>query len=362
MKDVLRRLPRPAAEDIASRFSRAGFREDCEMLVTMMQILGDEGLEHLRMQLRRGGPNEAIEVVGILTRLDIESVRRMMPERVKEWRRIAHDRLVRQVASSGAPERGQLLLDIVDSIDPLIRPLAIGEIGISGEPSAAMRLLRMAEGDLPGDATDYLRLQAVEALGRLRAPGAEAVLRKIAEARRAWRWAEPAELRLVAAQAMTRIDPEWVRHFLPHSGLSAAEFSIEALDSDPNASAIRQRHYARLRLGDAVPATTTNLRENCRVEVSELALGGGVAASDHILHPGSVIELRLAGPEKSVKAQAIIRDARSHGRAFEVTDIGFDERSKLRRLLVRLGTVPKQSSPDQRIRRGGLPPVQTVGA
>ena len=95
-----------------------------------------------------------------------------------------------------------------------------------------MRLLRLAEGDLPKDGTDYLRLKAIEALGRLRTAGAESILRKIAEGRRAFRWASPSELRLVASQSMIKIDPEWVRHFVPRSGLSVAEFSIEPLEAD----------------------------------------------------------------------------------------------------------------------------------
>ena len=43
LKDLLRRMPEPAAEQIAGRFSRVGFREDCELLVSMMEVLGPEG-------------------------------------------------------------------------------------------------------------------------------------------------------------------------------------------------------------------------------------------------------------------------------------------------------------------------------
>jgi len=35
---------------------------------------------------------------------------------------------------------------------------------------------------------------------------------------------------------MEKIDPEWVRNFMPRSGLSLAEFSIEPLDPDGQAS------------------------------------------------------------------------------------------------------------------------------
>jgi hypothetical protein len=351
LKDLLRRMPEPAAEQIAIRFSRVGFREDCELLTSMMEVLGPEGLEHLRKQLRDGSPSDAIDTVGILARMDMETVESVLPDRMKEWKRTAHDRVVRQLASSGSPERGRLLLQLFDLLDPLIRPLALDEIGMSGEKTADMRLLRIAEGDLPKGSTDFLRLKAIEALGRLRTSGAEAILRKVAETRKAWRWANPSELRVVAAQAMEKIDSEWARDFIPRSGLSVADFSIELLDADPTSSAIRQRRYPRIRLEHALPAVTTNLRENYRLEIPEMALGGGVAVCEQSLHPGSVVDIRLNPGIKPVKAQTIVRDANTQARAFEVVDMELEERSKLRKLLVQLGSAQKQTTAKERSRR-----------
>jgi hypothetical protein len=351
LADLLRRLPEPASEHLASRFSRSGFREDCELLVSMMTVLGPAGLEHLRRQLREGKPNEAIDAVGMLARVDLEMLEQVLPERMRGWKRSAHDRVVRQIASSGAPERGRLLLELFDVLDALIRPLAVDEIGMSGEQSADMRLLRLAEGDLPESGTEYLRLKAMEALGRLRTSGAEAVLRKIAEARKTFRWAHQSELRLVAVQAMEKIDAEWVRSFIPRSGLSIAEFSIEPLDVDPESSAIRQRRYPRLRLERPLSGTTTNLKENCRLDIPEMTLGGGVAICEQSLYPGSIVGMRLNPTQKSVKAQTIVRDANTQARAFEVVDIDLEERAKLRKLLVQLGNVQKQSTPRERSKR-----------
>ena len=351
LKDLLRRLPQQASEQIATRFSRIGFREDCELLVSMMEVLGPEGLDHLRTQLKRAGPGEAIDALGILVRLDRETVERVLPERMKEWKRIAHDRVVRQIVVSGAPDYGRLLIDVFDALDPLVQPLAIDEIGMSGELAADIRLLRIAEGDLPRGSTDYLRLKAIEALGRLRTTKAEAVLRKVAEAKKAWRWTNPSELRLVAAQALEKIDPEWARHFIPQSDLSVAELAIEILDRDPNSSAIRQRRYPRLRLERPVPAVTANLKENFRMDIPEMALGGGVALCEQSLHPGSVVELRLNPNAKPVRAQAIVRDANTQARAFEVIDMELEERAKLRKLLVQLGSAQKQTSSQERNRR-----------
>jgi len=351
LADLLRRMPEPSAEQLAIRFSRAGFREDCELLVSMMGLLGPEGLEHLRQQLLRGTPHEAIDTVGILARTDLEMLEKILPDRMKEWKRTAHDRVVRQIAGSGAPERGRLLLEIFDTLDALIRPLAVDEIGMSGEQSADMRLLRLAEGDMPSGGSDYLRLKAIEALGRLRTSGAEVLLRKVSEARKAFRWANPSELRIVAAQAMEKIDPEWVRSFIPKSGLSVAEFSIEPLDADPESSAIRQRRYPRLRLEHPVNATTTSLKDNCEMEIPEMTLGGGIAICEQSLHPGSIVGMKMNTSAKSVKAQMIVRDANTQARAFEVVDMELEERAKLRKLLVQLGNAQKQSTPKERNRR-----------
>ncbi|HKN61538.1 MAG TPA: HEAT repeat domain-containing protein [Candidatus Acidoferrales bacterium] len=351
LSDLLRRLPLISSQQIALRFSRAGFREDCEVLVSMMEKLGPEALDHLRKLLKEGSSSEAIDTVGILVRMDPESVEQVLPARMQEWKRTAHDRIVRQIASSGSSERGRLLLELFDHLDALIRPLAVDEIGMCGDRGADMRLLRIAEGDVPKEGTPYLRLKAMEALGRLRTTGAEAVLRKIAETRKAWRWANPSELRLVAAQAMEKIDPEWVRSFVPRSGLSIAEFSIEPLDADPESSAIRQRRYPRMRLEHPMSATTTNLKENCNAEIPEMTLGGGVAVCEQSLHPGSIVSFRLNAQKQTVKAQTIVRDANTQARAFEVVDMDLEERAKLRKILVQIGNVQKQTTPKERNRR-----------
>jgi hypothetical protein len=351
LADLLRRMPGPASQQLAIRFSRAGFREDCELLVSMMNLLGPEGLEHLREQLLRGTPNDAIDTVGMLARIDRDMLEKVLPDRMIEWKRTAHDRVVRQIAASGASERGRLLLDIFDLLDATIRPLAVDEIGMAGEQSADMKLLRLAEGDLPSGGTDYLRLKAIEALGRLRTTGAEVLLRKISEARKAFRWANPNELRVVAAQAMEKIDPEWVRGFIPKSGLSVAEFSIEPLDADPESSAIRQRRYPRLRLEHPVNATTISLKDNCQMEIPEMTLGGGIAVCEQSLYPGSIVSLKMNASAKSVKVQMIVRDANTQARAFEVVDMDLEERAKLRKLLVQLGSAQKQSTSKERGRR-----------
>src|SRR5271170_7268631 len=253
LAELLRRMPLAATEHIAARFGRASLLEDSESLLWMMEVLGPEVIEHLRERLEHGEASAAIDTVGLLTRIDIATVERILPGRMKEWKRAAHDRVVRQIAVSRAPGRGRLLLDLFPYVDPLVRPALIDEIGMSGETSADMSLLRLVEGDLPKNGSEYLRLKAIEALGRLGTSQAEAVLRKVAESRKTLRWAHPYEMRLAAVQAMNNINLEWVQNFIPRSELNVADLMIEPLAADPDSLTTCQRRYVRFRMDPPVP-------------------------------------------------------------------------------------------------------------
>ncbi len=184
--------------------------------------------------------------------------------------------------------------------------------------------------------TPYLRIKAVEALGRLRTTAAAPVLCQIVEARQTFRWAQPSELRVATAQALKKLDPDWARGPLPRTGLTLDDLSMAALDPLPDAAWNRQRRYPRLRLVRALPAVTTNLKENCRLEIKIMSLGGGIATSERHLSPGTVLALKPNLGLRPLRAQVIVRNARTQAIAFEVVDIDLEDRSKLRRLLLEL--------------------------
>jgi len=350
----MRRIPGEAAAVLAQRFSRSGFREDSELLLGGLKTLGPEAVNHLRETLHNAPAAQAVDTVAALARLDLAALEIMLPGRMKEWKRSTHDRVIRQLAASGAPERGRLMLSTLDALDPLVQPLALDEIGIAGEHEAESRLLRIAEGDLPPGTTAYLQLKAIEALGRLRTASAQKTLRRIVEGKQVWRWQFPTELRIVAAQALEKIDPDWAKDFLPKSGLSVAELAIQPLDIDVSSSCIRQRRYPRMRLDHSLAGETMNLKENCDIEIPEMNLGGGVSLSEHNLHPGTIVALRLnPANQKPIKGQAIVRDANTQARAFEVVDMDLEDRAKLRRLLVQIGKVLTAASPEKRSHKRG---------
>jgi hypothetical protein len=344
--DILRLLPRPVASLLLGRFNRCGVRGDGERLVQLAKSLGAEAVSQLRELLRAGPDAEAPETVGLLSRLDPAAVEQFLPDRIRMWPRASQDRVIRQIAAAGSPEGCRVLLALLGYLDPLLMPLALDDISMCGDATAVPRLLQIAQGELPERATVYVRLKAIEALGRLRAQEAVAALRQIVEAKQMWRWANHSELRIAAAQALEKIDPDGARQRLPATGLSAEDLSFPPLDPMPGSRWMRQRRYARLRLARPVTATT----ENQRLEIKLLNLGGGVALCERHLTPGTLLTLKLNPGLRPLRMQAIVRSARAQTVGFEVADMDLEERARLRKLLLELAVpgptsaAPKESS------------------
>jgi hypothetical protein len=348
--DILALMPKATLHYVTTRFANCGFREDCELLGQIVGELGDEAVQRLAETLHTAPATEATEVVGMLTQLAPDSVEKVLPARLAQWPRASHDRTIRQLSSTPVEQRARLLVALYDTLDPLIRPLAIDEMGMSGRPECILKIVDLVQDDsTPG----FTRIKAIEAAGRLRASQASSILQKILEAKQVWRWAYHSELRVAAAQALQKIEPTLAMEKIAASGLDRKELLLEPTDPEPNAPVIRQRRYARLKLTKHVPTVTTNLRENMRISIAELNMGGGVGAADRHLAPGSLLTLKLSHGVRNIRAQAIVRGARPQALAFEIVDMELDERSRLRKLLLELGGLPQSSNISNRTRRQG---------
>jgi hypothetical protein len=348
--DILGLMPKASLHYLTNRFANCGFREDCELLGEMVRGLGEEAVQRLVETLHTAPATEATEVIGLLTQLSPEAVEQVLPTRLAQWPRTSHDRTVRQLSSTPPEQRVLLLVSTYASLDPLIRPLALDEMGMSGRTECIPLLLDLIRDDTtPG----FTRIKAIEAAGRLRASGASAMLQVFLESKQVWRWAYHTELRIAAAQALQKVEPALAIEKIMASGLDRKELVLEPTDPEPNVSVTRQRRYARLKLTKHVPAITTNLRENMRLNVAELNMGGGLGASDRHLAPGSLLSLKFTYGVRNIRAQAIVRGARPQAMAFEFVDMELDERLRLRKLLLELGGLPQPSNVVNRSKRPG---------
>ena len=350
LTSVLKLLPQSAIEQLAARFNRCALRDDSEHVSNLAHDLGEEGLQYLRSTLRAGPVAEAVEMAGLLTKLDPQAVQVFLPSRMKDFGRTAQDRIIRQISSSGAVGRCRILLELIDHVDPMVVPLVIDEIGVTADREALSRLLTIADGDLPTGGAAYLRVKAIEALGRISAPESISMLQRIVAGRKVFGWTHPQELRIAAMQALKRLDPEWFSEFWPNSGMDTAEMALAPLPVAPNSKFVRQRRHTRVRLRKPVRAVSMNLKENCSMDIKTASLAGGVATISRHLAPGTPVQMRLQLGLRNLQALAMMRDYRAEDMAFEFVDMALEERSRYRRLLVesRLSAVSAEQAEDTR--------------
>jgi hypothetical protein len=187
-------------------------------------------------------------------------------------------------------------------------------------------------------------VKAIEAIGRIHAPESARSLMRILEARKVFGWQHPQELRIAALQALEKLNPELAAQYRPGSGLDQADLTLAPLEVPHNSRFVRQRRHTRVRLRKPVTAISTNLKENCRLEIKTASLSGGIATIDRHMHPGTPVQLKLQLGLRTLQATALLRDYRAQDMAFEFVDMALDERVKFRRLLAEsLSSTPAEA-------------------
>ncbi len=206
---------------------------------------------------------------------------------------------------------------------------------MSGDLTAAQPLIAMAR---PGEAVSrspFVQLKAIESLGRLRDAEAVPMLREILEAKKTFGWLYHRELRIAAAQALSKTDPRYSAQVVSDSGLEPTEVAIAPLDTAPACPWVRQRRYERMVLSRTVSAIIGSSWGKSRIVIRELSLGGGMGTKEDNLRIGSEADLEIAmGLRSKIRAHVLLRRARVNEVGFEIVNTDLESRYRLRRLLV----------------------------
>jgi hypothetical protein len=332
---VLRRTSQAGAEHLADRFFRCMRRDECDRMVELVKEMGSPALVQLREIVRTGQPRQASGVVGLLSRLDVGTLLELLPARLPEWNRFYHDIVVRQIAYGAAPDRGRTLLELAEVLDSVVLPEAIDEIGMSSDLTASHPLLAMAK---PGEAASrspFVQLKAIESLGRLRDMEAVTLLREIIETKKTFGWVHHRELRIAAAQSLSKTDPRYSAQILSDSGIEPAELAIAPLDTAPACPWVRQRRYERLVLSRTINATIGSSWGKSKILIRELSLGGGMGTKEDNLRIGSEADLEISvGMRSKIRAHVLLRRARVNEVGFEIVNTDLESRYRLRRILI----------------------------
>lgn len=334
LAEVLRRIPQAAADHLAVRLMRVTRSAERERLVEMGCALGPRGSMHLQRSLEKSPAPDGIRVAGLLSRMDPAAAEKLLPEKIRAGGREIHDEALRQLSIAAAPERGRMLMNLLGDLDSMILPMALDEIGMSGDPGLAPQLLSLAEGDMLPRSDTLLRVKALESVGRLRNPDSAEKLRHFVEARRAFRWAYPAEMRLAAAQALQKVAPEQAQEILPVSDLDPALLAHAPLDPRPERDFIRYRRYPRVRMARPVQAIIQSKRGKYEPSVQVLSLEGGLLMGDLQLAVGTPADLKIPSGLRPIRMEVLVRFSRANQAGVEMVGMDIEDRSRLRNLLV----------------------------
>src|SRR6266550_2659473 len=332
--NVLQQIPKSSVEHLSDRFFRSQKRVECDRIVELVGELGQPAIDDLREVLRIGQPRQAASSVGLLSRLSVTTLLELLPSRMSEFNRFYQDVLVRQVAYGAAPDRGRTLLELLELLDPLILPEAIDEIGMSLDRTASSSLIALASSGEAASRPAFVQLKAIESLGRLREAEAVPVLRSIVEEKKLWGRTQHRELRVAAAQALSKIDPRYGSQVMSESGLDAAELAMSPLDPGPACPWVRQRRYERIILPRTFSATLSSSWGKSNVVMREMSLGGGMGTRNDNLRVGSEANVEISVGVKKIRGQVLLRRARVNEIGFEFVSMDLDSRYRLRRILV----------------------------
>ena len=116
-------------------------------------------------------------------------------------------------------------------LDAVVLPETVDEIGMSGHLTVPRPPL-LAMASKPGESASrspFVQLKAIESLGRLKDPEAVTLLREIVETKKTFGWIHHRELRIAAAQSLSKTDPRYSAQILSDSGIGGGGTCYRAL-------------------------------------------------------------------------------------------------------------------------------------
>jgi hypothetical protein len=327
--EALQQMPYAVASELKKRATICSKRDDYRKLTDLTDHLGSPLLEALRQSAMADQPSEALPAIGLLTPLDGNYVERTLKKRLQGWSPMQQSLAIHQISCSGMAERGVLLSQLFDCFDELILPQAIDEIGVSGTAKIERLVQEATRSDTE---SPYVQLKVIEALGNLKAKPAVALLKEIVLARSVWKWEFARETRIVALQALLKIDPPTAKNALKSSGISMDELQLSQL-KPASGTWIRQRKYLRVPIEGEMFASIKSTTGSCDISVEALSLGGGGGTTNIKSQLASDGEVELKIGLRKVRARVLVHAVDQYNVGFEIASIPLEDRTRLRQFL-----------------------------
>ncbi len=301
-----------------------------EMVPAMARLLRSIGvavltlLETRLFEARRQRVSAAIR---LLAAADPDRLLRGLTRAMASWewnlQDLAVSELSRPVDSPSAQSTAFVFSAILQDAHPLVVPMMIDQIGIGQEETAVPLLMEIAAGEHDTLRDQFVRIKAIEALGRLRAAEAADLLRQLVGKREGLTFSEPGGLRAAAEDALAMMEEG------PGSARARAAYEPAAAPLD---NFVVPRRYARIPLDSPLRAQIGG-QQMSMARVKTISLGGAYVESQNRLSPGDSIQLEIRAGMRKIHFTAIVRNVGPNGNGVEFVHMKDEDREKLRKLV-----------------------------
>jgi hypothetical protein len=328
---VLPRLLQRDPERLLDRMSLLLTEPSSETIPGMARLLRTIGvpvLNLLEARLYDSRKQRVSAAIKLLAATDPERLLRGVERAIAAWewnlQDLAVSELSRPTNSASAQSAAGIFSRVLADAHPLVVPMMIDQIGLAMEFTAVPQLMEIASGEHELLRDQFVRIKAIEALGRMRAVEAIELLRSLAEKREGITYVEPGGLRAAAEDALAMMEDR------PSSARARKTFEAAAQAS---ANFVIPRRYVRVPLESPLRAQIEGAPAPQMARVKTISLGGAYLESPKKLSVGDSIKLEIRAGFRKLNFTAVVRNIGTEGNGVEFVHMKDEDREKLRKLV-----------------------------
>lgn len=296
-------------------------------MARLLRAIGSPVLSILETRLFEARRQRVSAAIKLLAAADPDRLLRGLTRAMASWewnlQDLAVSELARPANSACAQSTAFVFSAILADAHPLVVPMMIDQIGIGQETTAVPMLMEIAGGEHETLRDQFVRIKAIEALGRLRACEAVELLRQLAGHREGLTFVEPGGLRNAAEDALAMMEEG------PTSARARAAFESQA----PTLGGfVVPRRYTRIPLESPLRANISGAQMSM-ARVKTISLGGAYLEAPNRLNVGDSIQLEIRSGLRKIHFTAVVRNVGPDGSGVEFVHMKDEDRDRLRKLV-----------------------------
>jgi len=302
-----------------------------QAMARLLRTIGVPVLNLLETRLYEARRQRVSAAIKLLAAADADRLLRGLARALGSWewnlQDLAISELSRPANSASAQSAAFVFSAVLADAHPLVVPMMIDQIGLAQETTAVAQLMEIAAGEHEILRDQFVRIKAIEALGRMRAVEAADLLRQLAEHREGLTYVEPAGLRAAAEDALAMLENR------PSSARVRAAYEAAAQTAS---GYVVPRRYVRVPLESPLRAQIEGGGSSAGLaRVKTISLGGAYLESPGKLNVGDSIKLEVRAGLRKINFTAVVRNIGPDGSGVEFVHMKDEDRDKLRKLVQR---------------------------